>query len=165
MKKQSLALAVCVVLGFAGAELSAHESKHTQSDTMHAPAEQMPWGIAGDADGATRTIAVSMADNMRFAPDRIEVREGETVKFLVRNDGKALHEFVLGTAASNAQHAAMMRKFPGMEHDEPHMAHVGAGKVGALVWTFNRQGEFEYACLIPGHYEAGMKGRVRVLAK
>lgn len=165
MKKQTLVLAVCVVLGFTGPQLSAHESTYAQVDTRQGPAEQMPWGIAGNADEATRTIAVSMADNMRFAPGDIEVREGETVKFVVRNGGKTLHEFVLGTQASNAQHAAMMLKFPGMEHDEPHMAHVDAGKAGALVWTFNRQGEFEYACLIPGHYEAGMKGRVRVLAK
>lgn len=165
MKKNIFASAVCVALAFAGSDLRAHESKNAPHDKKYGMAEQMPWGVAGDADQATRTIAVSMADNMRFEPGLIEVRVGETVKLLVRNEGNVLHEFVLGTEASNAEHAAMMTKFSGMEHDEPHMAHVDAGKRGALVWTFNRQGEFEYACLIPGHYQAGMKGTVRVLAK
>ncbi len=165
MKKRSLKLVVCIALALAGGELSAHESGRTHMDTRHEPAAQMPWGIAGSAGEATRTIAVSMTDSMRFVPDRIEVREGETVKFVVRNDGNTLHEFVLGTEASNGEHAKLMMRFPGMEHDEPYMAHVAARESGALIWTFNRQGEFEYACLIPGHYAAGMRGRVRVLAR
>lgn len=165
MKAHNFAVALCLASGFASANLSAHESTHAHSETRSASADQMPWGIAGDVDQATQTITVGMADNMRFTPERIQVREGETVKFIVRNDGKMLHEFVLGTEASNAEHSAMMRKSPGMEHDEPYMSHVSPGTTGALVWTFNRQGEFEYACLLPGHYEAGMKGRVRVIAK
>ena len=55
-----------------------------------------------------------------------------------------------------------MRKFPGMEHDAPHMAHVAAGKRGSIVWRFNRPGEFDFACLIPGHFEAGMRGTINV---
>ena len=124
--------------------------------------EQKEWGIAGDAKAVTRTITLRMGDDMRFAPAHIEVREGETVRLVVQNRGQLLHEIVLGTQASLAQHAEMMLKHPGMEHDEPYMAHVNAGQRGEITWTFNRPGDFEFACLIAGHFEAGMRGTIRV---
>ena len=127
--------------------------------------EQKPWGIAGDAKAVTRTIEIRMSDKMRFTPDLISVREGETVRLVHRNGGKQLHEFVLGTKQELDAHAALMLKFPQMEHDEPCMAHVRAGKKGEMVWTFNRAGEFDFACLIPGHCQAGMVGKVRVAAR
>ena len=127
--------------------------------------EQKDWGIAGDAPAAKRSIEVGMADNMRFTPDLIEVRLGETVRFVARNAGKVMHEFVIGTKAENGKHAEMMVKFPTMEHDEPYMAHVPPGKTGQIVWTFNRPGDFEFACLIAGHYQAGMVGKITVSAK
>lgn len=127
--------------------------------------EQKDWGIAGDAQAVTRSIEVRMSDTMRFMPDLIEVREGETVRLVHRNGGKVLHEFVLGTKQELEAHAALMLKFPKMEHDEPYMAHVGAGKKGEIIWTFNRVGEFDFACLIPGHFQAGMVGKIRVVAK
>ena len=104
-----------------------------------------------------------MTDKMRFTPDRIEVRQGETVRLVHRNGGQIMHEFVLGTKKDLDEHAELMKKFPGMEHDEPYMAHVGAGKSGEIVWNFNRPGEFDFACLIPGHYQAGMVGKVTVV--
>lgn len=140
---------------------------HGDADPAHkaamAPAEQKPWGIVGKPHEVIRTIRVSMTDNMRFTPGKIELREGETVRFEVRNGGKVLHEFVLGTKEELDAHAQMMAKYPGMEHDEAHMAHVKAGKSRPLVWNFNRPGEFQFACLIPGHYEAGMVGTILVL--
>lgn len=126
--------------------------------------EQKDWGIAGDAKNVKHSIAVGMADNMRFTPDKIAVQQGETVKFVARNTGKVMHEFVIGTKAENGKHAEMMVKFPTMEHDEPYMAHVPPGKTGEIVWTFNRVGEFEFACLIAGHYQAGMVGTITVAA-
>ena len=126
--------------------------------------EQKDWGIAGDAKAVTRTIKITMMDTMRFSPDRVEVKLGETVRFAHKNAGKQLHEFVIGTPQENDAHAALMLKFPGMEHSEPYMAHVGAGKIGEIVWTFNRPGEYHYACLIAGHYQAGMKGKIIVAA-
>jgi len=124
--------------------------------------EQKPWGIAGERAAARRRIEVGMSDDMRFTPARIEVRQGETVRFVFRNRGQTLHEFVLGTKAVLEEHAALMMKFPDMEHDEPYMAHVAPGTSGEIVWTFNRAGEFDFACLIPGHYQAGMVGQVVV---
>jgi uncharacterized cupredoxin-like copper-binding protein len=125
--------------------------------------EQKPWGIVGKRSAVTRTIPVSMTDNMRFTPARIEVRQGETVRFVVKNSGKVLHEFVLGTRQELDAHAAMMASHPGMQHEEAHMVHVRSAKSKPLVWNFNRPGEFQFACLIPGHYQAGMVGSIIVL--
>ena len=147
--------------------LAAPAQAHT--DKPHAPRkapvvkEQKDWGIAGEARHARRSIKVGMGDDMRFSPDRLEVREGETVRFVIRNTGRVMHEFVIGTRAESARHAELMVKFPDMEHDEPHMAHVPPGKTGEIVWTFNRAGQFEFACLIAGHYQAGMVGLVTVM--
>jgi uncharacterized cupredoxin-like copper-binding protein len=128
----------------------------------HEMAEQKSFGIAGDSQSVTRTIEIDMRDAMRFAPDALRVKRGATVRFVVTNSGKLLHEMVLGGMKELEQHAALMRKFPGMEHDEPYMVHVDPGKKGEIVWRFNRAGEFHYACLIPGHFEAGMVGKIRV---
>ncbi len=123
--------------------------------------EQKPWGIAGERKAA-RTITVRMSDTMRFTPARIEVREGETIRFVVRNAGKVLHEMVIGTPEELHQHAELMKKHPGMEHDEPYMAHVSPARQGEIVWLFNRPGTFAFACLLPGHFEAGMVGTIVV---
>ena len=101
-----------------------------------------------------------MSDTMRFTPDSVTVKRGETIRFLVKNEGKILHEMVLGNDEGLKEHAALMRKFPEMEHDEPYMVHVSPGKTGQMIWTFDKPGEVVFACLIPGHYEAGMTGKV-----
>lgn len=111
-----------------------------------------------------RTIDIAMADDMTFTPSVIEVREGDTIRLRLKNKGKELHELVLGTESEIANHAAMMKKFPDMEHDDPWMVHVPAGKTGEMVWTFNRAGDFDFACLVKDHFELGMAGRIRVLA-
>lgn len=139
-----------------------HDARSPAAGPNAMAREQKDWGIAGDSALALRTIEVRMLDSMRFSPARIDVRLGETVVFIVRNTGRVMHEFVIGTRQENAAHAALMKKFPGMEHDEPYMAHVAPGKSGRIAWTFNRPGEFEFACLIAGHYEAGMVGKIIV---
>ena len=143
---------------------SAHGDDHPKKKTAAVKKEQKDWGIAGDAKNATRTIEVTMLDTMRFSPDRIEVRQGETVRFVIRNSGKMMHEMVIGTKKELDEHAALMVKFPGMEHEEPYMTHVGPGKTGQMVWNFNRPGDFDFACLIAGHYQAGMVGKIKVVA-
>ncbi|MBC7832258.1 MAG: cupredoxin family protein [Hyphomicrobium sp.] len=148
----------------AGNNVFAHSKDDHDKKAGPVKKEQKPWGIAGDAKAARRTVEVKMTDNMRFTPDRLEVRQGETVRFVIRNDGKLLHEYVLGTKKDLDEHAALMVKFPSMEHDEPYMAHVAPGKTGRIVWTFNRAGDFDFACLIAGHYQAGMVGKIKVVA-
>ena len=124
--------------------------------------EQQLFGIAGDAAKVGRTVEITMTDDMRFNPDRIEVRVGETLRLRIRNKGQLLHELVIGTPKQLDEHALLMQKFPGMEHDEAHMAHVDPGKSSEIVWLFNRAGEFDFACLINGHYQAGMRGKIIV---
>lgn len=159
-------LAVPLVLGgllCSTAALAHGDAQHSG----HAAAtvkEQKPWGIASDAGEVDRTIEIRMTDQMRFTPDRLQVKQGETIRFVHRNDGKMLHEFVIGTRAELDEHAALMARFPGMQHDEPYMAHIAPGKREEMIWTFNRAGEFDFACLIAGHYQAGMVGTIQVLA-
>ena len=142
----------------------AHGDNPKTHKTAAVKKEQKDWGIAGDAKNVKRTITITMGDNMRFTPDLIEVKQGETIRFVIKNSGKMLHELVIGTKKELDDHAALMLKFPTMEHDEPYMAHVNAGKTGGFIWTFNRPGEFDFACLIAGHYQAGMVGKIRVAA-
>lgn len=152
-------IAASALLVWAGATFG-HQS--------HAPAktavvkEQKDWGIAGDARAVQRTLTVTMSDTMRFTPDNFTVKAGDTVRLVIQNQGKLLHELVIGTPQELEAHAALMVKFPDMQHDEPYMAHVPPGGSGELVWTFNRPGEFTFACLIAGHYQAGMTGQIRV---
>lgn len=141
-------------------------SARAHGDAPHGNAsiatDQHAFGMQGDPKAATRTIAVTMDDTMRFVPSALEVKQGETVTLVIRNRGKVMHELVLGTPADLAQHAEEMRKHPGMEHDEPFMAHVKPGATQRLTWRFTQAGTFAFACLVPGHFEAGMKGVVAV---
>ena len=142
-----------------------HENAPHHASSRPMVKEQQDWGIAGDARAVRRTITLRMGDDMRFSPRDIEVNEGDTVRLRAANKGKVLHEIVLGTRDALEQHAAMMVKFPDMEHDAPDMAHVRAGERGDIVWHFNRPGHFDFACLIPGHYQAGMTGTITVLPR
>lgn len=157
------ALLAAVLMGSSLGVVAHEGADHSKKKLGQVKKEQKEWGIAGDAKAVKRTIEVAMTDNMRFSPERIEVKQGETIRFIHKNAGKIMHEFVIGTKKELDEHAALMMKFPNMEHDEPYMAHVGPGKVGEVVWTFNRPGEFDFACLIPGHYQAGMVGKIKVV--
>jgi uncharacterized cupredoxin-like copper-binding protein len=121
------------------------------------------FGQAGDPKKVTRTVRIGMADTMRYTPSEVKIRRGETVKFIVRNNGKQDHEMVLGTLQDLKAHAEMMKKHPGMEHDEPHMVDLKPGKTGSLVWQFTKAGTFHFGCLEPGHFEAGMIGKLEVV--
>ena len=155
-------LIIAGALALAGAVQAHDDTSRAKAETA-LPPEQRDWGIAGDPRKVRRTIAVGMSDAMRFAPSHILVHQGETIRFVVRNTGKLNHEFVVGTRHELDEHAALMAKFPDMEHDEAFMAHVGPGRRGQIVWQFNRAGDFDFACLVSGHYEAGMRGTIRVI--
>jgi uncharacterized cupredoxin-like copper-binding protein len=147
---------------FAGGAWS-HGDTHKGKDKARViSTEEHPFGREGDPKKAVRTIKIDMADTMRFSPANLTVKQGETIRFDVKNSGKVMHEFVLGTLKELKEHAELMRKHPGMEHDEPYMAHVAPGKQERVVWRFTKAGEFYYGCLIPGHFEAGMVGKVTV---
>jgi uncharacterized cupredoxin-like copper-binding protein len=125
-------------------------------------AEQHPWGRQGDPNKATRTVRVTMSDAMRFDPSQLTLKRGDTVTFVVHNAGRLMHEFVIGTQAALGEHAELMKKHPGMEHDAPYMAHVAPGKTQRITWTFTEAGDFLAGCLVAGHWEAGMKANLHV---
>jgi uncharacterized cupredoxin-like copper-binding protein len=161
---KSISLAVAFAAASISLPASAHSDKpHDKKPAAAVVKEQKEWGIAGDAKAVTRTVAISMKE-MRFSPEKIDVKQGETIRFVIKNEGQLLHELVIGTKKELDEHAAMMVKFPTMEHDEPYMSHVSSGKTGEIIWTFNRPGNFDFACLIAGHYQAGMVGKITVAA-
>lgn len=119
-------------------------------------------GQPGDPKKVSRTIEINMNDTMRFTPDNASIKAGETVRFVVKNKGKLNHEMVIGTMDELKEHAEMMRKMPSMKHAEPNMLSLAPGKQGDIVWEFDNPGVVDFACLIPGHMEAGMKGEIKI---
>lgn len=152
-------IAACALAAITSASFAHGNNAHASGPVIK---EQKPWGIAAEARDAQRTITIQMTDDMRFNPSHFSVKKGETLRLRVVNKGRLMHEMVLGTRASLDEHAQMMLKYPGMEHAEPYMAHVATGQTEDMVWSFNRPGEFDFACLIAGHYQAGMTGRFTV---
>lgn len=144
--------------------LPAASLAHSSGDghvTEYDPVEN-EFGSYGPDMKSSRVIKVDMNDNMRFSPERIKVKVGEVIRFEHTNTGKLMHEFVLGTGKYLNEHAEMMKKFPNMEHDEPYMAHVAPGKTAPMLWKFDKPGVYSFGCLIPGHFDAGMKGEIVV---
>jgi uncharacterized cupredoxin-like copper-binding protein len=119
-------------------------------------------GRPGESGNVSRTIEVGMKDTMRFTPDQLKFRAGETVRFVVRNDGKIQHEMVIGSVDELKEHAAMMRTNPSMKHADSNMISLAPGEQGEIIWQFGNAGTFDFACLIPGHLEAGMTGKIEV---
>lgn len=119
-------------------------------------------GKPGDPAKVSRTIQVVMDDTMQFTPAQFEVKAGETIRFFIKNAGKLQHEMVIGTLADLKAHALEMKKMPGMQHVEPNMITLNGGQRGGLVWAFDQAGTVDFACLVPGHMEAGMVGKVTV---
>ncbi|MCZ7563766.1 MAG: cupredoxin family protein [Burkholderiales bacterium] len=131
------------------------------ADAGHGP----EFGKPGDPKKVSRTIEITSGDDMRYRPAEIAVKRGETVRFVVKNTGKVAHELVLGSMKELKAHAELMRKHPGMEHEEPNQAFVNPGETREIVWQFTRAGTVDFACTVPGHFEAGMTGKVVVSAR
>lgn len=159
-----LLLGVAPILALAAGDHGGHDmgAMHGGMAGMHQGEHSSAAGRPGDPAMVSRTIEVTMDDNMRFSPSQIRVKAGETVRFFVRNAGKVPHEMVIGTMDELKAHAEMMRKMPDMKHAEPNMINLAPGKRGGIVWQFDKSGEFSFACLIPGHIESGMKGMIAV---
>lgn len=154
MNKHAIILALAGIFGLAATSAIAgggHDHSHGSS-----------LGRPGDPAKVERTVRITMGDDMRFRPARIQVRKGETIRFELKNVGKLEHEMVIGSARELREHAEMMKKHPEMEHAEPNQASVEPGQTGTLIWQFSDAGMVDFACLEPGHFEAGMKGRVAV---
>ena len=162
MKKLNALTFAALALGLAAAYAHGDEEHAAPRKFDASKVESTDFGQEGNPKKVTKTIKVDMTDAMRFKPSDVAVQRGETVKFVVHNDGKVLHEMVLGTKEAIAEHAELMKKFPEMEHADANMAHVKPGADAEMVWQFTKAGEFQFACLQPGHFEAGMVGKVTV---
>ena len=143
---------VALFLGAATFAAAAHEGEHFSA------------GVPGNPKKPARTVTVIMSDDygMKFTPDHLDVKKGEQVHFIIQNKGALKHEFMLASVADNDKHAKLMQKYPDMEHDDPNAKSVDPGKSEEILWRFSKGGTFEFACLIPGHREAGMHGTVTV---
>lgn len=148
-----------LVLALSGSAWAAGNHAHGHGEVETAI------GRPGVAAKASRTITIDMNDTMRYTPAQIRVQRGETVRFIVKNSGQVKHEMSLGTEQELLEHLEVMKKFPDMEHDEPGKVTLAPGQQGEIVWHFTRTGVVHFACLMPGHYEAGMKGMVNVHRK
>jgi len=150
--RSTFSIAIALLVAAAGVAL-AHDADHYSA------------GVPGNAKKPARTVTVVMSDSdgtMKFSPERLDVKKGEQVRFVIQNKGALKHEFMLASVKDNDKHAEMMKKFPDMEHDDPNAKSVDPGKTAEMVWRFTKTGTFEFACLIPGHREAGMHGSVTV---
>lgn len=122
-------------------------------------------GQPGNPKKPARVVQITMREGdgkMMYVPEKVEVRRGEQIKFIIRNDGELDHEFILATTKENLRHAEEMKKNPEMEHDDPNAQRLAPKQVKEIVWKFTKAGTFEFSCLIPGHREAGMTGNVIV---
>jgi uncharacterized cupredoxin-like copper-binding protein len=145
--------------------LSAGAAMAGPGGAGHGHGDETAYGKAGDPKKPARIVQVVMAERdgkMSFIPDRVEVRRGEQIRFQLRNNGELDHELVLATLAENLKHAVEMQKNPDMEHDDPNAKRLAPKKTGEIVWAFTKAGEFDFSCLIPGHREAGMTGKIIV---
>jgi uncharacterized cupredoxin-like copper-binding protein len=150
-------LTLCLSVWAASLALNTNARAHGDDDYAA--------GEPGDPSQPFRTVNISMREDgakLSFVPAQLEVRKDEQIKFVLHNDGALDHEFVLATKEENDEHAEMMRKNPDMVHADPNQMRLAPKATEELLWKFTRPGEFEFACLIPGHREAGMKGTVIV---
>lgn len=163
MKNLLLTTALTFALSAPAFASGAHEGGHDAH--MADDTSAMMIGVAGDPAKVARTIDITMRETddgmMVFEPTSLDIAKGETIRFNVMNKGELEHEFVIDTVDGNAGHKVLMAKMD-MEHDDPNSIRLDEGGSGEIIWTFTNAGTFEFACLIPGHYESGMHGPISV---
>jgi uncharacterized cupredoxin-like copper-binding protein len=158
--KGTIVAAVSILLAGTAA-LAGGSGNHS-----HGHDQMMNAGKPGKLSEVSRTVEIAMMEkddgSMVFEPASLNFKHGETVRLLLTNKGQTGHEFVMDSHEGNQKHKKAMEKYPDMEHADPNAIRLEPGKSGEIVWTFAKSGNFEFACLMPGHYEAGMKGELVV---
>ncbi|QEZ45147.1 hypothetical protein D2917_07745 [Cupriavidus oxalaticus] len=119
-------------------------------------------GKPGDARKVSRTVTLQMRDGAPFTPATITVKRGETIRFIVKNTGKVKHEMVFGTEGQLTELYHVRMQAPSKERTPPNAVAVEGGKSGEIIWEFTKFGTVSFACLLPGHYDAGERGTVIV---
>jgi len=164
--RKMMLMLVSGTLSLAAVAVSAapgHSGGHGHNDKKEAyDGHAAALGEPGDPKANARVINVNMTDEMRFSPATVMVSRGETVKFVIKNSGQLKHEMTLGTMDELVEHAKVMEKNPEMEHDDPNAVTVDPGKTKTILWKFTKAGTFDYGCLVPGHMQGGMKGKIIV---
>ena len=162
----ALFLATIATAGFAdevhknGDDSTAAKESHHAHDGAHGHANSAA-GRPGNPKKISRTIKITALD-IKYDKPEIQVKAGETIKFVVTNTGKLRHEFIIGDMEGQRQHAEMMKQMPDMVHEDANTLTLEPGETKNLVWQFTTTGKLEVACHIPGHYEAGMVSTVIV---
>ena len=158
----ALGLVVLVVLLVTGVLGEGHgPGRHMSAARDDKPSSGV--GAPADEGEASRAIEIASLDTMSFEPARVTVSAGETVTFAVTNTGKTVHEFTLGNAAMQQEHAQAMAHIPaGMSHEFPNVITLQPGETKRLTWRFGDAASLEFACHQPGHYQAGMRGHIAI---
>ena len=163
LKTTRLLLSTACLLGSIGAMVAG--SAYVRQSHAHEGHGTFSAGEPGNPKRNSRIVEITMREGdgkMMFIPNRLEFRRNEQIRFVLKNDGVLDHEFMLATVEENAKHAELMLKYPDMEHDDPNGKRLEPKQSAEILWRFTKTGTFEFACLIPGHYETGMKGVVVV---
>jgi len=183
--KSVVAAILALTLSVSTSALAAgsHSGGHGASEG-HGHGGEANIGKPGKASDVTRTVTITMTDN-RYSPEKIEVKKGETVRFVLKNQGEFVHEFNIGTAKMHKAHQkemmtmmehgvlepdrinhAMMKMDMGggktMEHNDPNSVLLEPRKSAEIIWKFDTNARLEFACNVPGHYESGMVGTISI---
>jgi len=163
MKTKLLVSLVAATLSMSAFASGDHHSNHAHNDTGMQQQHQYAAGQPGKLSDVGRVIKISAMDNMRYDQNSINVRAGETIRFIVTNAGKLRHEFSIGDSEEQIKHAKMMKAMPNMQHKDPNTVSLAPAETGEIIWKFSESSDIEIACHVAGHYEAGMKADVRVI--
>jgi len=163
MKTKLLIGIFAVTLSINAYASGGHQSNHGHGNSEKQEQHTFAAGTPGKLSEVKRTIEFKAMDNMRYDQSSINVRAGETIRFIVTNTGKLRHEFSIGDSEEQVKHAKMMKAMPGMKHNDPNTISLAAGETGEILWKFSESSDIEIACHVAGHYEAGMKADIRVI--
>ena len=122
------------------------------------------YGRQGDPRQITRTIKLDMSDNMRLTPTDLNIKQGETIKFVLKNAAKSPIGIALGTATEQKERTAMLKQFPKMEMNQPNQVQAKPGEAGELIWQFTKAGEFNFGCAAAACVSAGVSAKILVVA-
>jgi len=163
MKTKLLIGMFAAILSINAYASGSHQSSHSHGNSEKQEQHTFAAGSPGKLSDLNRVIKIRAMDNMRYDQNSINVRAGETIRFIVTNTGKLRHEFSIGDSEEQLKHAKMMKAMPTMMHKDPNAISLAAGETGEIIWKFSQSSDIEIACHVAGHYEAGMKADVRVI--
>ncbi|MGH8307651.1 MAG: cupredoxin domain-containing protein [Gammaproteobacteria bacterium] len=160
----SIVVSIIALMAFGVSAMGTQGTGMSMGSAHAQTTEHFPYGHPGSSGKPATVIHIQALDTLRFRPESITVHRGETVKFVVSNDGKLTHEFVIGDAALQAAHEKEMQAMAGKPMHDVNGITLPPGQTKTLVWTFTRDGVTEYACHEPGHFAAGMVGKITIIS-